>query len=152
VKVSIDTEKRILGLDIGSKKIGIAVSDLLRIIATPHSTLLRKSPNQDTEKLCHLIKEYDIGGIVVGLPLEMSGEEGKSCQMVREFIKRLLIKIELPVAFIDERYSTSAVYRALNETNFTRKRKEELDDKLAASYILQGYLDKLNTKVNSNDL
>jgi putative Holliday junction resolvase len=81
----------------------------------------------------------------------MSGEEGKSCQMVREFVKRLITKIDLPVMFVDERFSTSAVYRALNETNFSRKRKEELDDKLAASYILQGYLDKLNAKVTSND-
>jgi putative Holliday junction resolvase len=136
---------RLLGLDIGGKKTGIALSDIMRTIATPYKTVSRnKSIKKDVEELWAIIKEHYITGIVIGLPRQMDGSEGSSCQMVREFAKDLSQHAQIAIFFQDERMSTSAVKRALSETNLTRKKKSLLDDKMAAAYILQCLLDHIN--------
>ncbi|MCD6035883.1 MAG: yrrK [Rickettsiales bacterium] len=136
---------RLLGLDIGGSAIGLALSDTERRIATPLSTLVRENIHKDTGRLRTILREHNICGIVIGLPKSMSGDEGESCVMVRSFAQKLSKKLEdtLPVLFQDERFSTAAASRALSETSLTRKKRDALDDKMAAAFILQGALDGL---------
>ncbi len=141
--LSLPPVQRLLGLDMGGKKIGVALSDVLRMIATPHSTIMRKSFAKDIGAIRALVNEHQIAGIVLGLPLEMNGGEGASCQMVREFAAKLDKALALPMVLQDERMSTAAVTRTLNETGLTRQKKAALDDKMAAAYILQGVLDQM---------
>lgn len=140
---SLVVGQRLLGLDIGLKKVGIALSDTTLTIATPYTTLIRQSFSKDTAAIFAVIDQHAVTGLVAGLPMTMIGEEGKSAVMVRELAAKLLKKRDIPLYFQDERFSTAAVTRALNESTLTRKKKETLDDKMAASYILQGVLDQL---------
>ncbi len=134
--------QRLLGLDIGSKTIGLALSDVLLMLATPAKTIKRTKFTPDAEQLVALIAEQNVGGLVLGLPVQMDGEEGPACQSVRQFAENLLGLIDIPIAFWDERLSTNAVERVLiNEVDMTRKRRAEVIDKMAAAYILQGALD-----------
>jgi putative Holliday junction resolvase len=135
--------QRLLGLDIGLKKIGIALSDTTHLIATPYDTLLRKSFAKDIGTLCSIMDTHYVCGIVAGLPITMMGIEGSSSHMAREFIAKLIKQRAISCYLHDERFSTAAVNRALSETNLTRQKKAALDDKMAASYILQGALDQL---------
>jgi putative Holliday junction resolvase len=139
--VSLAREQRLLGLDLGSKTIGLALSDVLRSIATPFDTIRRGKFAADAEILLAIVDKQGVGGLVIGLPLEMDGREGPRCQSVRQFAANLLAVRDLPVAFWDERLSTAAVTRTLIEADTTRKRRAEVVDKMAAAYILQGYLD-----------
>lgn len=132
---------RLLGLDVGEKRVGIALSDTTRTIATPYSTLVRQGKNKDIPAIRTIIAEHEICGIVIGLPLHMDGTEGKSCEMARQFAKHLLKALDIAVYFQDERLSTAAVSRALKEGDVSRKKRAALDDKLAASYILQTALE-----------
>jgi len=134
---------RILGLDVGEKTIGLAISDASHSIATPVETLRRKKFTQDAEALIAIIRERNVGALVVGLPINMDGSEGPRCQSMRQFAENLLEKINLPLAFWDERLSTAAVTRTLIEADMSRKRRAEVVDKMAAAYILQGFLDHL---------
>ena len=142
--------KRLIGLDVGEKTIGMAFCDPSFFIATPFETLRRTKFRPDMEKLKAIFRDYEIGGIVVGLPINMNGTEGPRCQSTRAFAKNLLGEIDLPLAFWDERLSTAAVTRTLLDADLSRKRRSEVVDKLAAAYILQGLLDFLTASKGSN--
>jgi putative Holliday junction resolvase len=142
LKASLGPGQCLLGIDLGSNTIGMAVSDATRIIASPLETLRRGKFRDDSAKLVALIEDRDIGGIVLGLPVGMDGTEGPRCQATRQFAVNLLAVIDLPLAFWDERLSTAAVERVLiKEADMTRKRRAQVVDKMAAAYILQGALD-----------
>jgi len=135
--------QRLLSIDLGEKTIGLALSDPGRIIASPLVTLHRTRFSKDVETLRALMDEHGIGAIVIGLPLNMDGSEGPRCQSVRQFADNLLEKMDVPIAFWDERLSTVAVTRTLLEADMSRKRRGEVVDKMAAAYILQGALDRM---------
>ncbi|MEO6396713.1 MAG: Holliday junction resolvase RuvX [Devosia sp.] len=134
---------KLLGLDLGIKTIGVAISDGLRFTATPLETIQRSKFTQDAARLLELIAENTAVAIVLGLPLNMDGSEGPRVQSTRAFARSLGQKIDLPILFWDERLSTAAVTRMLIEADTRRDRRTEIVDKLAASYILQGFLDRL---------
>lgn len=134
---------RIMGLDLGTKTIGVAVSDGMRYSATPLETIKRTKFTADAIRLDQLIAENRIVAIILGLPLNMDGSEGPRVQSTRAFARSLAQRITLPIAFWDERLSTSAVTRMMIEADMRRDRRAEVVDKLAASYILQGALDRL---------
>jgi len=142
LKAALAPGQCLLGIDLGSNTIGMAVSDTTRIIASPLETLKRGKFRDDSAKLKTLIEDRQIGGIVLGLPVSMDGTEGPRCQATRQFAENLLAVVDLPIAFWDERLSTAAVERLLvREADMTRKRRGEVVDKMAAAYILQGALD-----------
>jgi putative Holliday junction resolvase len=134
---------KLLGLDLGTKTIGVAISDGMRYSATPLETIKRTKFTQDAQRLMELIAENQAVGFVVGLPLNMDGSEGPRVQSTRAFARNLAQKIDIPIVFWDERLSTSAVTRTLIEADVRRNKRAEVVDKLAASYILQGALDRL---------
>ena len=134
----------LLGLDLGDKTIGVAVSDRDRMIASPIELIRRTRFTDDAKRLFELMQDRGAQAIVVGLPVNMDGSEGPRCQSARAFGRHLLKLRELPIAFWDERLSTAAVQRMLtSEADLTRARRHELVDKAAAAYILQGALDRL---------
>ncbi len=132
-----------LGLDIGTKTIGVAGSDGLRMIASPIETIARTKWGQDLAKIKTLVQEREIAGIVVGHPINMDGSFGPRAQSAQDTSKRLASELNLPVLLWDERMSTMAVERVMLEADLSRQRRDELVDKLAASYILQGALEAL---------
>jgi putative Holliday junction resolvase len=141
--------RSLLGFDVGSKTIGLAISDPSWRVASPLVTIERKKWPQDLAALSLIIKERGIGGGIIGLPRNMDGSEGPRAQSVRSFAQNLLARPDvlggdLSLAFWDERLSTAAVERFLIEDDMTRKRRDEVIDKMAAAYILQGALDRLN--------
>lgn len=144
IKSHLKKGERLLGLDLGSKTIGLALSDIRLTIASPMETIKRKKFTLDAERLLTIIKEQNVGGLVLGLPKNMDGSEGPRCQSTRQFAKNIAEKTNIPISFWDERLSTIAVTRTLIEADASRKRQGELVDKLAASYILQGVLDNLS--------
>ena len=131
------------GLDFGEKTIGVAVSDRLRSVATPLSTIRRRKFGLDAEALLKIVADRQIGGLVLGLPRNMDGSEGPRCQSTRAFARNLSRLTDLPIGFWDERLSTVAAKRALLEADTSRKRRSEVIDHVAAGYILQGLLDRL---------
>jgi putative Holliday junction resolvase len=133
----------LLGLDVGTKTIGLALSDILWSIASPYEVILRRKFTLDAKELIKIIDEFKVGGLVVGLPVNMDGTEGPRAQSTRSFIDNFLALHDMPVLLWDERFSTNAVTRMMLEADLSRKRRDELVDKLAASYILQGALDRL---------
>lgn len=136
---------RLLGLDLGDVRIGVALSDTNRMIASPLIMLPRKKKFSDLVKdIEELIKKHQVGGIVLGLPLNMDGSSGPRVQSVNAFANNLKKAIDLPVYFWDERLSTMAVARTLEESGISHSSRKEQVDKMAACYILQGYLDRLS--------
>lgn len=131
------------GLDFGDKTIGVAVSDTFRGVATPLETIRRKKFGVDAEALLAILNKRNISGIVLGLPRNMDGTEGPRCQKTRAFARNLTKLTNLPITFWDERLSTVAAERALLEADTSRRRRAEVIDHVAASYILQGALDRL---------
>ena len=134
---------RLLGLDVGTKTIGLAVSDSRRVIATPLETIRRRRFREDMTRLFALADIYSVGGLVIGLPLTLAGTDGPRTQSVRQFSQNLLALRDLPVVFWDERLSTAAVTREMIAHDMTRKRRAAIVDRVAAAYILQGCLDFL---------
>ncbi len=134
---------RLLGLDLGEKTIGLALSDTLLSIATPMQTLKRSKFAADAAQLHSIISVQGVGGLVVGLPLNMDGSDGPSAQSARAFGRNWSAHSPLPLVFQDERLSTSAVTRTLLDADTSRRRREQVVDKMAAAYILQGALDRL---------
>lgn len=132
----------IMGLDLGTKTIGVAISDRLWSTATPIETVKRTKFTADADRLLALIATREIGGIVLGLPRNMDGTEGARCQSTRAFARNMTRLTDLPIGFWDERLSTVAAEKALLEADTTRKRRAEVIDHVAASYILQGVLDR----------
>ena len=140
----LPTSARLLGLDLGSKSIGLAISDSLFQIASPLETIHRRKFTVDATALKQVIDKRDIGGLILGLPRNMDGSEGPRCQSTRQFAANLLQKFDIPIAFWDERLSTVAVERILiDEADLSRQKRADVIDKMAASYILQGALDRL---------
>jgi putative Holliday junction resolvase len=140
----LSQRRRLLGLDLGEKTIGLAVSDPGLTVASPIETIRRGKFTRDAEALIAIIEAQGIGGIVIGLPVNMDGTEGPRCQSTRQFAANLLEKVDVPVAFWDERLSTAAVQRLLtDEADLSRRRRGQVVDKMAAAYILQGALDAL---------
>lgn len=142
IKGLMAKDHRLMGLDLGTKTIGLALSDVLMSIASPLETIQRTKFSVDVVRLLELIEEHEVGGLILGLPVEMDGTEGPRCQATRAFADNVLKKIDIPIAFWDERLSTSAVEKMLvGDVDMTRKRRKQVIDKLAATYILQGALD-----------
>jgi len=140
---SLPQMKAIAGLDLGTVTIGVAVSDTFLSVATPLETIKRKKFTVDAEKLLAICSARSIGGLVLGLPRNMDGTEGPRCQATRAFARNLSRLTEVPISYWDERLSTVAAERALLEADTSRKRRSEVIDHVAASYILQGALDRL---------
>ncbi len=136
----LDKNQRILGLDVGQKTIGLALSDVEYRIATPLTTIKRKKFSKDIIILKERIAEHNINGLVIGLPLYMDGTEGKKCQSVRQFACNILKEFDINIYFQDERFSTVIVTEALDEAELSYKKKAKLVDKMAAAYILQEML------------
>ena len=142
-RLSLAPDARLLGLDLGEKTIGLALSDRLLMVATPMETLKRGKFAADAAQLDIIISAQGIGGLVVGLPLNMDGSDGPSAQSARAFGRNWVNRSALPLIFWDERLSTMAVTRTLLDADASRKRRGEVVDKMAAAYILQGALDRL---------
>lgn len=142
--VALPAQRAIAGLDLGTKTIGVAVSDRLMSVATPLETVRRSKYTADAARLEQIFKAREIGGIVLGLPFNMDGSEGPRCQSTRAFARNFARQSDLPIAYWDERLSTVAAERALLEADTSRKRRSEVIDHVAASYILQGLLDRLH--------
>ncbi|MSO71442.1 MAG: Holliday junction resolvase RuvX [Alphaproteobacteria bacterium] len=144
---ALPKEARLLGFDLGTKTIGLALSDPGRSIASPLVVLKRTKLKPDAARLAAIIREHGVGGLVLGLPINMDGSDGPRAQATRAFARNLTEVIDLPLAFWDERLSTAAVERALtDEADLSRARRAQLVDKLAAAYILQGALDFLRRR------
>lgn len=133
----------LVGLDLGTVTLGVAVSDGMRSVATPLETIKRKKFGLDAARLLEICKGRNVTGIVLGLPMNMDGSEGPRCQSTRAFARNLEKLTNLPITFWDERLSTVAAERALLEADASRKRRAEVIDHVAAGYILQGLLDRL---------
>ncbi|MFW0777363.1 MAG: Holliday junction resolvase RuvX [Rickettsiales bacterium] len=141
---TLSKDARLLGIDLGDKTIGLALSDVMRSIASPMETIERTKFGKDVVRLQKIISEQRVGGLVVGNPMNMDGSSGPRVQATRTFISNVQKHIDIPVILWDERMSTMAVERMMvGEGDLSRKRRGELVDKLAASYMLQGFLDSL---------
>jgi putative Holliday junction resolvase len=135
--------RRLIGIDLGEKTIGVAISDATWRIATPLMVLQRTNRNADIASVLSLANQYHAVGIIVGLPINMNGSYGPQAEKMREFARHVSELSQLLVALWDERLSTAAVNRTLLDADMSRKRRGEVVDKLAATYILQGALDRL---------
>jgi len=143
----LPAKARLMGFDLGTKTIGIALSDNTLAVASPLETIKRTKFSKDAGRIEALIAEHGAGGLVVGLPVNMDGTEGPRCQSARAFANNLLKRLDLPLVFWDERLSTAAVERMMiDEADLSRRRRGELVDKLAAAWILQGLLDALRAR------
>ncbi|GLS18999.1 putative pre-16S rRNA nuclease [Labrys miyagiensis] len=140
---NLPQEQRLLGLDLGTKTIGLALSDVMLTIATPLETIRRTKFTADAEQLLAIAAKHQVGGLVLGYPLNMDGSKGPRAQASESFARNLQRLSDLPVALWDERLSTAAVTRTLLEADASRRRRAEVVDKMAASFILQGALDRL---------
>ncbi len=139
----LDGRARLFGIDLGTKTIGIALSDVERRIATPLETIQRVKFTRDVERLSALVTQFEVAALVVGLPLNMDGSEGPRVQSTRTFVRQIGPIIGLPVCFWDERLSTAAVTRALIEQDVSRAKRNAVVDRMAAAYILEGALQRL---------
>lgn len=135
--------KSLIGLDLGTKTIGIAVSDTLWSVATPRETIKRKKFGLDCDALDIIFNSTDTGGIILGLPMNMDGSEGPRCQATRAFARNLSLRCPIPIAFWDERLSSIAAERAMLEADMSRAKRADNIDHVAASFILQGALDRI---------
>jgi len=154
ISARLEPRKRLLGLDLGEKTIGLAISDRRLTVASPLETLRRAKFTKDAEALAKVCAAQQVGGLVLGLPINMDGSEGPRCQSVRQFAANLIeiAGFDLPIAVWDERLSTAAIQRLLtDEADMSRKRRGEVVDKMAAAYILQGALDSLGRSPPADD-
>ncbi|PPR46505.1 MAG: putative pre-16S rRNA nuclease [Alphaproteobacteria bacterium MarineAlpha5_Bin9] len=140
----INISQNLFGLDFGDKTIGLAISDKSKKIALPLFTILRKSVEKDIKKLENLINEYDIGGIVMGLPLNLDGNENKNTKKIRDFASKMEKLLNIKITFYDERFSTDVIFKDLKKNAISKKKISKNIDNFAAAYILQGFLDNLN--------
>ena len=140
----INIVQTLLGLDFGDKTIGIAVSDKSKTIATPIITIKRKGILKDIEKLLSILEEYDVGGIILGLPLSLDGNENERTKKVRKFAQELKRCKDIKIAYQDERYSSDVIYKELRKNSISKAKIKKKIDQMAASYILQGFLDSAN--------
>lgn len=145
LRAALKRGERLMGLDLGSKTIGLALTDVTLTVASPLETIRRTKFSADVARLLALAAEHQVGGFVVGLPVNMDGTEGPAAQSARAFARNLEKLSPLPLAFWDERMSTAAVTRTLIEADTSRARRAEVVDKMAAAYILQGALERLRS-------
>ena len=131
------------GIDLGTATIGVAASDTRRCVASPVGTIRRTKPGRDISALMEVCASREVVGLILGLPLNMDGSEGPRCQATRAFARNVARSTELPIGFWDERLSTVAAERALLEADMSRRRRGQVIDHVAASYILQGALDRI---------
>lgn len=143
IKARLAPGQRLLGMDPGTKTIGLALSDLTLTIATPLEIIRRTKFKNDVARLQEIVKDENVGGFVIGWPINMNGTEGPRCQSTRAFSDNLAKVFDLPQAFWDERLSTAAVERTLIEADSSRSKRKKVIDKMAAAYILQGALHAL---------
>jgi putative holliday junction resolvase len=143
---------RLIGLDLGTKTIGVAISDVERRIASPVETIRREKFTLDAQKLAAIAKTQEAFALVIGLPLNMDGTEGPRAQATRSFVRNLEQHLKLPVVYWDERLSTAAVTRTLIEQDASRAKRAEVVDRMAAAYILQGALDRMQRLIRDLDL
>jgi putative holliday junction resolvase len=143
LKAALAKGVRLLGLDVGTKTIGMALSDTTLLVATPFDTIRRTRFGVDGARLLAEIDRHGVGGVVVGLPLALDGSDSPRTQGVRQFARNLLALRDLPLAFWDERMSTAAVERGMIEADLSRRRRAQIIDRAAAAYILQGLLDRI---------
>lgn len=134
---------RLMGLDLGTKTIGLGLSDVERRLASPLETIQRKKFSEDVRKMMAAADQYEVAAYVIGLPLNMDGSEGPRCQATRAFVRNMASLDQRPFVFWDERLSTAAVTRSLIDQDASRARRAEVVDRMAAAYILQGALDRL---------
>ena len=139
---SLNTSQILVGLDLGTKTLGVAVSDRLKIIASPLSTIQRKGIKKDILKLKEILNEYEIGGFILGLPLSLDNSENKQTQLVRNFNSEINKFFNLPSILWDERYSSDVIFKELRKANISKTKIKNKLDQQSASYILQGYLDR----------
>lgn len=133
---------RLMGLDVGDVRIGVAVSDPLRIIVQPHSVIKCSTPSKDIEAICTLVRETETVRVVVGLPLNQEGKPGSQAEKVLAFVEQLRTALDVEIVTQDERFSTAAAQRMLIDANVSRKGRKQVIDKIAAHHILQTYLDR----------
>ena len=136
-----NTAQTLSGLDFGYKTIGIAICDKTKTIATPIMTLKRKGFQKDIEKLLSILEEYDVGGIILGMPLSLDGSENERTEKVRKFAKEIIKCKDIKIEFQDERYSSDVIYKELRKNSISKDKIKKKIDQMAASYILQGFLD-----------
>ena len=134
---------RLIGVDLGAKTIGLALSDVERRLASPLKTLARGAFQKDADALLALFAEFEIVAVVLGLPLDLEGRDGPRAQSTRAFARNLAARTDVPIAFWDERFSTAVVTRSLIDNDVSRAKRAKVVDKMAAAYILQGALDRL---------
>ena len=139
---SLNTSQILVGLDLGTKTLGVAVSDRLKIIASPLSTIQRKGIKKDILKLQEILNEYEIGGFILGLPLSLDNSENKQTQLVRNFNSEINNFFKLPSILWDERFSSDVIFKELRKANMSKSKIKNKLDQQSASYILQGYLDR----------
>lgn len=140
---ALTRHQRLLGLDLGSKTIGLALSDVELTIASPLETIRRVKFSKDVQIMLDIAARQGVGGLVIGLPLNMDGTEGPRVQSTRAFVRNLLPLTAMPIAYVDERMSTLAVTRTLLAADASRARRAEVVDKMAAAYLLQSALDQM---------
>jgi len=147
LRAEVPAGRRLMGLDVGTKTIGLALSDTRLVIASPLHTIRRRRFRDDMAALLALVDAHAAGGLVIGLPLTLDGRDSPRTQSVRAFARNLLALRDLPALLWDERLSTAAVTRGMIAADMTRKRRAEIVDKVAAAYILQGCLDAMTARL-----
>jgi len=140
LKEALAPRQRLIGIDPGTKTIGLALSDITLTIATPLETIRRTKFKKDVIRIREIVEKENVGGFIIGWPVNMDGSEGPRCQSTKAFASNLAAAIDLPQALWDERLSTSAVERTLIEADSSRAKRKGVIDKMAAAYILQGAL------------
>ena len=143
---SLNTSQILVGLDLGTKTIGVAVSDRLKIIASPSTTIQRKGTNKDLLILEEILSDYEIGGFVMGLPLSLDNSENKQTQLVRNFNTKLNEFFKLPSVLWDERFSSDVIFKEMRKSEMSKTKIKNKLDQQSASYILQGYLDRYSNR------
>ena len=138
----LNTSQILVGLDLGTKTLGVAVSDRLKIIASPLSTIQRNGTKKDLLKLQEILNDYEIGGFIMGLPLSLDNSDNQQTQLVRNFNKELINFFKLPSVFWDERFSSDVIFKEMRKSNMSKNKIKNKLDQQSASYILQGYLER----------
>ena len=142
-KKQIPSYGRLIGLDVGTKRIGVAISDTHRIISSPLEIIERINIKKDINKLISVMRKHEVIGIIMGLPLKLDGNENDMCQMVKNLSSKLAKEVEIPIFLQDERMSTQSAERVLGEYSLSWLKKTKVEDKVAASFILQASIDQL---------
>ena len=143
----LHTSQILVGLDVGFKTIGIAVSDRSYTIATPLNTIIRKGTTKDLTKLKGYLTEYEIGGFIAGLPISLDGSENEQTKKIRNFSNELQSFFSLPVQFWDERYSSDVIFKEMRNSDISSTKIKKKLDQQSAAYILQGYLDRYRNNI-----